>query len=247
MFTMKSNNKQPKKINILLWILGWICIFPLPLTIILIRNKRIKPIIRIIVIVLSWIVYFMIGSACINNNDELTNSTTESRIDTLAEIQRETEKFNEDYKRVGNEVINGFVDKYNSLSSNPLIYKEDFVVQDSNSEHYKREFRLNAYKNSVGKSYALGEVRVDIIYSSRMFDDALRVYVDNASFEQCYEVIKFASPVMDEDIENEEIQDALDYVDKNREANGYYYGNLCIVLSGKYSDSYRLMIKQDTD
>ncbi|MBO4331499.1 MAG: hypothetical protein J5827_05440 [Oscillospiraceae bacterium] len=44
-----------------LWVLGWICIFPLPLTILLIRKKDMNPVIKYVIIAAAWIIYLFIG------------------------------------------------------------------------------------------------------------------------------------------------------------------------------------------
>ena len=57
--------KYPKKkINgkTILWILGWLCIFPVPLTILLLRSDKIKSnVAKYIVIAMAWIAYLIIG------------------------------------------------------------------------------------------------------------------------------------------------------------------------------------------
>ena len=53
--------KKNKKI--VWWVLGWIFIFPIPLTIIISRNKKLKIGAKIGIIVAAWIVYLLIGIA----------------------------------------------------------------------------------------------------------------------------------------------------------------------------------------
>ena len=40
-----------------LWVLGWIFIFPLPLTILLVRNKKLPVAARIVIILAAWLLY----------------------------------------------------------------------------------------------------------------------------------------------------------------------------------------------
>lgn len=44
-----------------LWVLGWICIFPLPLTILLLRKKEMKPAVKYGIITVAWILFLLIG------------------------------------------------------------------------------------------------------------------------------------------------------------------------------------------
>ena len=64
-----AQNTQPratqtapkKKSNTWLWVLGWIFLFPLPLTILLLRNKTMKAGLKYTLIVLAWLLFFVIG------------------------------------------------------------------------------------------------------------------------------------------------------------------------------------------
>ena len=44
-----------------LWVLGWICIFPLPLTILLLRKKDMKPAVKYGIIAAAWLLFLVIG------------------------------------------------------------------------------------------------------------------------------------------------------------------------------------------
>jgi uncharacterized membrane protein YvbJ len=41
-----TNNNHKKKKHLFLWIIGWLFIFPVPLTIIMLRAKKLKPVFR---------------------------------------------------------------------------------------------------------------------------------------------------------------------------------------------------------
>lgn len=53
----------PKKRKTWLWVLGWLFIFPLPLTILLLRKKDMNKIVKYIIIAVAWLVYFGIAAA----------------------------------------------------------------------------------------------------------------------------------------------------------------------------------------
>lgn len=61
--TWEPNNGEQKSAgkNTWLWVLGWIFIFPLPLTILLLRNKEMKPLVKYGIIIVAWLIYFAIG------------------------------------------------------------------------------------------------------------------------------------------------------------------------------------------
>ncbi|MBQ9907844.1 MAG: hypothetical protein IJM46_13845 [Oscillospiraceae bacterium] len=52
--------EPPKKKHMLLWVLGWIFCFPIPLTILMLRNKTLNNKVRYGIIAAGWIVYLLI-------------------------------------------------------------------------------------------------------------------------------------------------------------------------------------------
>ncbi|CBK73752.1 hypothetical protein CIY_08810 [Butyrivibrio fibrisolvens 16/4] len=56
-----DTGENKKKAPIWLWVLGWICIFPVPLTIQMLRNKEMKPAVKYGIIAAAWIFYLCIG------------------------------------------------------------------------------------------------------------------------------------------------------------------------------------------
>ena len=65
-----------KKKKIVWWVLGWMFIFPIPLTIIIARNKKLKPLIKAGIIIAAWILYLLIGIASGAANKNKDQSTT---------------------------------------------------------------------------------------------------------------------------------------------------------------------------
>ena len=60
-----AENKPTKKRRTWLWVLGWMCIFPIPLTILMLSSPKTKSIdlkARIIIVAVSWVVYLIIYS-----------------------------------------------------------------------------------------------------------------------------------------------------------------------------------------
>lgn len=53
--------EPPKKRKTWLWVLGWICIFPVPLTIIMLNKKDMSKKARYGIIAAGWILYLLIG------------------------------------------------------------------------------------------------------------------------------------------------------------------------------------------
>ncbi len=105
-----------------LWVLGWICIFPLPLTILLLRKKDMKSAVKYGIIAVAWILYLIIALAGGSGDD--SNNTANSGKDVSQSIvseeavqsdNSETSSSNiekeeaEQNKIVDDEVVNGFL------------------------------------------------------------------------------------------------------------------------------------------
>ena len=60
-YTWYPNVDEPKKRKTWLWVLGWVFIFPVPLTILMLRKKDMKPVLKYGIIAAAWIVYLLIG------------------------------------------------------------------------------------------------------------------------------------------------------------------------------------------
>lgn len=73
-----AEQKRKRKSRRWLWVLGWILIFPVPLTILMLKNKKLNLSLRIAIIAAAWIVYFII--AYLTPTDTPTENTQSTRI-----------------------------------------------------------------------------------------------------------------------------------------------------------------------
>lgn len=124
-----SREVQPvKKRKTWLWVLGWIFIFPLPLTIILARSKRMSHALKIILISLAWIIFAVIGIAGFMNGGD-GESDTVDRSNTsrskVEDISFSDEVEDEITLRVGDKYSEGYIEvTAKSIWDSPL---EDIV------------------------------------------------------------------------------------------------------------------------
>ena len=177
----------------------------------------------------------------VNSQENINSNATESN----SQIIDETDS-SDSVVLTKDNIIDYIVEGYNSKATNKLMFNEDFVVSDKDSSHYRTEFRLNAYRDAVGKSYLVNNQIVDFISTQSMFDDIdVRIYTDEASMDQCIELISFASSLLDTTISDKIVEEAINYVSENKNANGYYYGELGLVMQKTGEDSYDFMIKTD--
>ena len=235
-----------------LWVLGWICIFPVPLTILLLRKKGMKPAVKYGIIVAAWLLFFVIGMSG-NNEADAPQVDIPSQTDSV-QVAQPTENTTQDTTAPEtttpeislDEYIENVVSKYNAQATEELVFVEEFTPSDKESGHYRTEFRLTAYDDAVGKSYLLGDKVVDLVASPTIFGGInFRVYTNDTSLEQVIALIQGMSPIMDESLTASELQETITEVSTKKTANGYYYGELGITLFGSDETGYELMIKND--
>lgn len=93
-----NNSQRPKKRKIWLWVLGWLIIFPLPLTILLLRKKGMKAPIKYSIIAVAWIVYLIIaisgGSGSRTSITDPSNRATQSSESAQISTEDTKEKIN---------------------------------------------------------------------------------------------------------------------------------------------------------
>lgn len=182
---------------------------------------------------------------------ENTDITTTEKASEKTDIAT-TEKAPENTETIEEPTIESkmleLVNSFNTSSNVQLIFAEQFSPSDKSSSHYRTEFRLGAYSNAIGKSYTYGETVVDIVgRQSWSGSIIIRVYMNAANLDQCVEIVKYVSPIMDPDIDSTEIQKTIDYIKENKEANGYYYAYLGLLLLGNDTKGYEFMLKMGND
>lgn len=129
------------------------------------------------------------------------------------------------------EKTDGFIDQYNQVAPTPITDISEVDVTDKESGHYRTEFRLSAFSDSYAKTGYIADSAIDIV-SYGWLDVDIRVYVSGADLDRAKEVIKAASPILDSDLTESDIQEVLDYLDENKSANGYYYGKIGLLYLG---------------
>lgn len=99
-----------------LWVLGWIFIFPVPLTILLLRKKDMKPAVKYSIIAAAWLLFLVIGVFGNSGTDATQNETSSS---TTTEVTIETTDINNPYDRQ-EQTIRKFVSEFNEISDTTI-------------------------------------------------------------------------------------------------------------------------------
>ena len=97
---LKGFEEEPKKNNIILWILGWLFFFPIPVMVLIWRKKNTWNIkVKIAVTIVFWVLIYVLGSSGCgydNSKAESTTSAISTETTTSAEklesLSTETEK-----------------------------------------------------------------------------------------------------------------------------------------------------------
>lgn len=89
--TLPYQHEQPKrKRRTWLWILGWLFIFPVPLTILVMRNKRLNEKLRMGIVIATWIIFIILMLYSNADNAESTTETTASTTEMSQQIDDST-------------------------------------------------------------------------------------------------------------------------------------------------------------
>lgn len=90
--TWEVAEPAPKKRKTWLWVLGWIFIFPVPLTILMLRKKDMKPVLKYGIIAAAWIIYLAIGFGGNSSNKTAAPDTAGTTVVVEETTEKETEK-----------------------------------------------------------------------------------------------------------------------------------------------------------
>lgn len=110
-----AGNTSKSKAPMWLWVLGWICIFPVPLTILLLRKKDMKPALKYGIIAAAWILFLIIGLT--NRDKEADTSVTQAGANpqtdiTLVESETNIDVVNTSVDDSSIELISGELGEY---------------------------------------------------------------------------------------------------------------------------------------
>ena len=60
-------------------------------------------------------------------------------------------------------MVDAFIEKYNEIATTPITDVVEVDITDSASGHYRTEFRLDAFKESIAKTGKIGVVPASFI------------------------------------------------------------------------------------
>lgn len=114
----------PKKSKTWLWVLGWIFIFPLPLTILLLRKKGMKPALKYGIIAGAWVIFLLFviinNISNSNNNAGANNAVAYGNIKSIDPLSTKIEL----------DLSSKYIDRENSYFHVTVKDKEQFSYDD---------------------------------------------------------------------------------------------------------------------
>lgn len=131
------------------------------------------------------------------NNLSDANSSPESSI----EIADQSENIENTFIKI---------DKFIDLYSSSVTQITDISEMDIQGADYRTEFRLNAFKNAVGKKCTVGNSYIEIVNYGTWSNDSIRFYVYSDSIDSITELFTSIIHILDNAISDDEIQEICD-------------------------------------
>ena len=156
----KGYVQQKPKRKTWLWVLGWIFIFPVPLTILLLRKKDMNPILKYGVIAVAWIFYLLIGFSGSSND----SSNKQSSNDDGVVVASDTDDSNVDSQLENSNVKTSESEPVNSvqiISEDPLADFYDEFLKSGTVDNIKdmaKEYGLYTDSRRTGTGRELFKV-----------------------------------------------------------------------------------------
>lgn len=136
-----------------LWVLGWIFIFPLPLTILLLRKKDMKPFIKYGIIAAAWILFLALAVSGKGSTDALDANSSQPS-DTSYNASESLEPVSDNQSTEGtalyatDEVVNRFITEFNNSA-----YEITDIRQGNILSSLKKACYINGFHRSSGAYY----------------------------------------------------------------------------------------------
>lgn len=203
--------QQKRKKNTWLWVLGWICIFPVPLTVILVKNKNINSKLKIGIVTLVWVVYLLIALLGGNSSEDNKTSnsiyvieTTENETTEIETTEVKNSITNEKSLELiyaDDEVINLYLNDYNAKNSTDKI--EDGMFEKYYHHGREHDDQIKMSKDGfeiVLSSIGMFEKKIDIViqsYDNKSNDDYREIYnkfmagleLEDVDYDKCFDEV----------------------------------------------------------
>lgn len=145
---MRHKSSKNKDHMFWLWVVGWMFIFPLPLTILLLRHKKIDFALKYGLIIFSWLIYFPFMIFICNRDFKVLSSTLEHLTGTQKSMQTHVQQEPVDTTNTVATPI-----EYDDLQSLFLVSTPSMTMEDIESaiQRNNLEYTRQPYNGSPKK------------------------------------------------------------------------------------------------
>lgn len=196
---------------------------------------------KIFALICAIIIAFSLVACSEGSDNQVPKEESNQEGQAISGQEQPTEQSNAEEPVDEQSMVDSFIEEYNATAPTPITDAVEINVTDKESGHYRTEFRLGAFKDSIAKTGKIGDIVIDIVNCGWQKDE-LRIYADNITPEQAAEIVKYAAPVMDPDVPSDELQDVLDYLSGTKDYHNGYFGSLCMTYNEIYG---QLMLRTD--
>jgi ribosomal protein L40E len=218
-----NTTAQPvKKRKTWLWVLGWIFIFPVPLTILMVRNQKLNKWVKIGIIAVAWILYLIIALAGGSGDEENKTVETGDNVPSIVSSEDTTQNTTDNPENI------------DSSEGSETVFAEDTIVNRFITEfNDKSQYEItditkgNIRTNYFG--YANGRY-LEMINANGAAAEAFCVTInggqDDAAKQSMYEVFRETVKILDPSITDDVIDAALaEFDEKDVLIEGYKIGD----------------------
>lgn len=216
-----------------LWVLGWICIFPLPLTILLLRKKDMKPAIKYGIIAVAWILFLLIGISGNSGTDTIPNDNP-SHIESTQTEQTTNDTTDSMTNNTGDLADDSTNESDGTTDTPSVVYAEDEVVNRFISEYNeKAAFQITDISKGNIRTKYFGHSNgryIEMINANSAGAEAFCVTInggqENTDKQAMYDVFREVAKILDPAITDEMIDAALtEFENKDVLIEGYAIGD----------------------
>lgn len=192
-------------------------------------------------LLLAMAMVFSLVACSEGSDNQVAEDEPKQEEQVVKEQEQATEEPQVEEPVVEQSMVDAFIEGYNATAATPITDAVEVDVTDKESGHYRTEFRLGAFEDSIAKTGKIGDIIIDIVNCGWQHDE-LRIYADGITPEQAVEIVKYAAPVMDPDVSSDELQDVLDFLGGTNDYHNGYFGDLCMTFNEIHG---QLMLRTD--
>ena len=183
----------------------------------------------ILVIALIVLIIACSGNSDDSNSNNASSNTTSDSVSTNEVISESLS------------AVDRFIDSFNQISDIPITELSDIDVTDKDSAHYRVEFRLHAFKDSVSKTGICGVSLVDIVTYGKEYQN-IRVIAKDNNVENLAKIMKSCIMVLSPETPESKIDEICALFVSKKDASLLHLDDIKFTSHGKYNDSMDLCI-----